>query len=108
MHAVRVLIVYPYHSGKPCAAVVYPELVSAGVSKTRKFKWLVKVGASIVLTPPDLYNNLGRGGGEGGFPGNQKKNLDMPRSSGYGFNWWVYLETEYSIYYSVPSPLLHM
>ena len=26
--------------------VVYPELVSRGVSKSRKLKWLVKVGAS--------------------------------------------------------------
>ena len=28
-----------------CHSVVYPELVSRGVSKSRKFKWLVKVGA---------------------------------------------------------------
>ena len=32
-------------------AVAYPELVSRGVSKTRKFKWLVKVDASIYQTP---------------------------------------------------------
>ena len=38
-------------------AVAYPELVSRGVSKTRKFKWLVKVGASIYQTP-DLKKNL--------------------------------------------------
>ena len=41
--------------------VAYPELVSKGVSKTRKFKWLVKVGASIYQTP-DLKKNLGWGG----------------------------------------------
>ena len=38
-------------------AVAYPELVSGGggggVSKSRKFKWLVKVGASRGV-PPDL------------------------------------------------------
>ena len=39
-------------------------------SKTRTFKWLVKVGASIYQTP-DLKKKLGLGGG--GFPGNQKK-----------------------------------
>ena len=32
-------------------AVAYPELVSRGVSKTRKFKWLVKVGDSIYQIP---------------------------------------------------------
>ena len=42
--------------------MAYPELVSRGVSKTRKFKWLVKVGASIYQTP-DLKKNLGWGGG---------------------------------------------
>ena len=33
--------------------VAYPELVSRGVSKSRKCKWLVKVGASNGVTPPD-------------------------------------------------------
>ena len=42
--------------------MAYPELVSRGVSKTRTFKWLVKVGASIYQTP-DLKNNVGWGGG---------------------------------------------
>ena len=32
-------------------AVAYPELVSRGVSKSRKFKWLVKIGASKGVTP---------------------------------------------------------
>ena len=31
--------------------VAYPELVSKGVSKSRNFKWLVKVGASKGVTP---------------------------------------------------------
>ena len=34
-------------------SVAYPELVSRGVSKSRKFKWLVKVGAPIRVSPPD-------------------------------------------------------
>ena len=50
--------------------VAYPELVSRGVSKTRKSKWLVKVGASIYQTP-DLKQNLGWGGFRV-----TKKNLD--------------------------------
>ena len=33
------------------ATYQYPELVSGFPPKTRKFKWLVKVGASIVSTP---------------------------------------------------------
>ena len=33
------------------SAVAYPELVSGGVSKSHKFKWLVKVGAGKGLTP---------------------------------------------------------
>ena len=32
--------------------VAYPELVSRGVSKRRKCKWLVKVGASNSVNPP--------------------------------------------------------
>ena len=32
-------------------AVAYPELVSRGVSKSRKFKWLVKIVASKGVTP---------------------------------------------------------
>ena len=46
-------------------SVAYPELVSRGVSKTRKFKWLVKVGASIYQTP-DLKKILA--GGVSGQP----------------------------------------
>ena len=60
-------------------AVAYPELVSRGVSKTRKCKWQVKVGASNGVTPL-IKQNHGR---RGGFPGNQKKNLDTPL--GWGF-----------------------
>ena len=33
------------------SAVAYPELVSRGVSKSRKFKWLVKVGACKDVNP---------------------------------------------------------
>ena len=32
-------------------SVAYPELVSRGVSKSRKFKWLVKVGACKDVNP---------------------------------------------------------
>ena len=32
-------------------AVAYPELVSRGVSESRKFKWLVKVGACKDVNP---------------------------------------------------------
>ena len=52
--------------------VAYPELVSRGVSKTRKFKWLVKVGASIYQTP-DLKKKSWLGGGGGGFRATKKK-----------------------------------
>ena len=51
--------------------VAYPELVSRGVSKTRKFKWLVKVG---VYQTPDFKKILA---GWGGF-WKTKKNLDTP------------------------------
>ena len=51
-------------------------VVLRGLSKSRKFKWLVKVGASKGV-PPDLNKNHGRGG----VPGNQKKNLDKPLTS---------------------------
>ena len=53
--------------------VAYPELVSRGVSKSRKFKWLVKVGACKDVNPPIKKNH-----GRGGFPGNQKTPLDTP------------------------------
>ena len=50
--------------------MAYPELVSGlSLSKTRKCKWLMKVGASIVSTP---WFKLKYWPGEGGFPGNQK------------------------------------
>ena len=35
----------------PGQTVAYPELVSRGVSKSRKFKWLVKVGAYKDVNP---------------------------------------------------------
>ena len=53
-------------------AVAYPELVSRGVSKSRKCKRLVK-GASTGVTPLIEKNH-----GRGGFPGNQKTTLDTP------------------------------
>ena len=55
--------------------MAYPELVSRGVSKSRKFKWLVKVGACKDVNPL-IKKNHGRGGG--GFPGYQKTPLDTP------------------------------
>ena len=45
-------------------AVAYPELVSRGVSKSRKFKWLVKVGACKDVNPL-IKKNHGRGGVSG-------------------------------------------
>ena len=48
--------------------MAYPDLVSE-VSKSRKFKWLVKVGASKGVTTMIFF--LNPGGGE--VPGNQKK-----------------------------------
>ena len=54
--------------------VAYPGLVSRGVSKNLKCKWLVKVDASNSVTPLNKKNH-GRGGG---FPGNQKTPLDTP------------------------------
>ena len=43
--------------------MAYPELVSRGVSKSRKLKWLVKVGEGKGVTPLILKNH---GRGEGG------------------------------------------
>ena len=51
-------------------SVAYPELVSRGVSKSRKFKWLVKVGACKDVNPL-IKKNHGRGGG--GFRQPEKK-----------------------------------
>ena len=48
-------------------SVAYPELVSRGVSKSRKFMWLVKVGA---CKSSNLKKNHGRGGGVSGQPEN--------------------------------------
>ena len=48
-------------------AVAYPELVSRGVSKSRKCKWLVKIGASYGVTPLNKKSWPG-----GGVPCNQK------------------------------------
>ena len=50
-------------------AVAYPELVSRGVSKSRKFKWRVKVGACKDVNPL-IKKNHGRGGGVSGQPEN--------------------------------------
>ena len=49
--------------------MAYPELVSRGVSKSRKFKWLVKVGACKDVNPL-IKKNHGRGGGVSGQPEN--------------------------------------
>ena len=54
--------------------MAYPELVSRGVSKSRKFKWLVKVGACKDVNP--LIKKKSWPGG--GFLGNQKTPLDTP------------------------------
>ena len=54
-------------------SVAYPELVSRGVSKSRKFKWLVKVGAC-----KDVNPLIKKKSWPGGFPGNQKAPLDTP------------------------------
>ena len=48
--------------------MAYPELVSRGVSKSRKFKWLVKVGACKDVNLL-IKKNHGRGGGGGGVSG---------------------------------------
>ena len=47
--------------------VAYPELVSRGVSKSRKCRWLMKVGVSNGATP--ILKNNGR---EGGFRATRK------------------------------------
>ena len=54
-------------------AVAYPELVSRGVSKSRKFNWLVKIGAC-----KDVNPLIKKKSWPGGFPGNQKTPLDTP------------------------------
>ena len=48
--------------------VVYPELVSRGVSKSHKFKGLLKVGANKFV----IRVYLKKSWPGGGFPGNQK------------------------------------
>ena len=57
--------------------MAYPELVSRGVSKSRKYKWLVKVGACKDVNP--LFKKKSWPGE--GFPGNQKTPLDTPLST---------------------------
>ena len=47
-------------------AVAYPRLVSGGGSESHKYKWLVKVGVSMGVTP--WFKKIMAGGG---FPGNQ-------------------------------------
>ena len=49
--------------------VAYPELVSRGVSKSRKFKWLVKVGACKDVNPL-IKKKSWPGGGVSGQPEN--------------------------------------
>ena len=56
--------------------MAYPELVSRGVSKSRKCKWLVKVGASNGVTP---MNKKIMVSGGGGFRATEPDNpLDTP------------------------------
>ena len=52
---------------KPGDTVVYPQLVSGGVSESHKSKWLVKVGVSmgVDLSPPDLKKSWPEGGVSG-------------------------------------------
>ena len=50
--------------------VAYPELVSRGVSKSPKFKWLVKVGACKDVNP--LIKKKTWPGGGGGFRATRK------------------------------------
>ena len=50
-----------YFTNYVCA-VAYPEVVSGGGSKSRKFKWLVKVGVSKGVTPCLKNHGLGGGG----------------------------------------------
>ena len=50
--------------------MAYPELVSRGVSKSRKFKWLVKVGACNDVNPLIKQNHGREGGGVSGQPEN--------------------------------------
>ena len=48
------IYVYMYtyiHTYTHIDTLAYPELVSRGVSKSRKFRWVVKVGASKGVTP---------------------------------------------------------
>ena len=54
----------PWRLAYSASAVAYPEaeLVSGGVSKSHKFKGLVKVGASKGFMRVDLKKNHGRGG----------------------------------------------
>ena len=67
-------------------AVVYPELVSRGVSKSRKFKWLVKVGACKDVNP--LIKKKTCPGG-GGFRATRK-----PPPPGYATVWYGYVYFE--------------
>ena len=56
--------------------MAYPEVVSKGGYKSRKCKWLVKVGVSNGVTPHDQKKIMA-----GGVPGNQKTPLDTPLDS---------------------------
>ena len=57
--------------------VAYPELVSGGGSKSRKFKWLVKVGAKGCHRPD---KKIMAGGGGSGQPENP---LESPLKPNY-------------------------
>ena len=57
--------------------MAYPELVSRGVSKSDKFKGLVKVGASN-LSMGVIRVDLKKSWPGGGLSGKPEKNLDTP------------------------------
>ena len=55
------------------STVAYPELVSWGVSKSHKFRGLVKIGACKGVIKVDLNKSC-----RGGVPGQPEKPLDTP------------------------------
>ena len=64
--------------------VAYPELISRGVSKSRKCKWLVKVGASNGVTPLINKKSWPGGGGVSGQPENPPGYATGCINEGYG------------------------
>ena len=62
--------------------MAYPELVSRGVSKSRKFKWLVKVGACKDVNPLILKKSWP--GGVSGQPENPLGYATVAVTGGHG------------------------